>query len=84
MTQPKILEVTNPSEYPSKIKVGRDGLIVEQGYSKGLLLPQVPVEWNWNESEFLSQTCIKAGLPKSAWQGPKTKIYTFQGEIFSE
>lgn len=84
LTQPALLKVNDPSEYPEKIKVGRDGLIVEQGFNKGLLLPQVPVEWKWDEEEFLAQTCIKAGLPPNAWQDPKTKIYTFQGEIFSE
>lgn len=84
LTPPALLEAGDPSEYPEKIKVGRDGLIVEGGFSKGLLLPQVPVEWHWDEEEFLAQTCIKAGLPPNSWKEKSTKIYTFQGEIFSE
>jgi len=83
LTPPKPLKA-EPSDYPNKIKVGRDGLIIEQGFRKGLLLPQVPVEWKWDETEFLSHTCLKAGLPKDAWKRKETKIYTFQGEIFSE
>lgn len=84
LTQPELIKVKNANEYPSKIKIGRDGLIVEQGFYSGLLLPQVPVEWKWNELEFLSHTCNKAGLAEDCWLSPETKIYKFQGKIFSE
>ena len=78
------MEVTNPKEYLSKIKVGEDGLIVERGYYKGLLLPQVPVEWGWCEEEFLCQCCIKAGLPPDTWLTKDVKIYKFKAIIFEE
>ncbi|HDQ05788.1 MAG TPA: TIGR00296 family protein [Candidatus Bathyarchaeota archaeon] len=84
LTPPERVTVEKPTDYPSKIKVGRDGLIIERGYSKGLLLPQVPVEWNWNEEEFLSQTAMKAGLPPDSWLLKDTKIYRFQAIIFEE
>ncbi len=84
LTPPQLVEVEKPSEYPSKIKVGEDGLIVERGFYKGLLLPQVPVEWNWNEEEFLCQCCIKAGLPPDSWLMKGTKVYKFQAIIFEE
>ena len=84
LTPPKLLEVSDPKEYPKKIKIGRDGLIVELGLYKGLLLPQVPVEWKWNEEEFLSHCCMKAGLPPDCWLEKGTKIYIFQAEIFEE
>jgi len=84
LTPPKLIKVEKPTEYPSKIEVGKDGLIVERGYYKGLLLPQVPVEWNWNEEEFLCQCCIKAGLPPDNWLLKETKIYKFQAIIFEE
>jgi len=84
LTLPKLIEVKSPSEYPSKIKIGEDGLIVERGFFKGLLLPQVPVEWGWNEEEFLSQCCMKAGLPPDYWLLKGTKIYKFQCIIFEE
>lgn len=84
LTPPELIEVNKPTDYPSKIKVGQDGLIVERGYWKGLLLPQVPVEWNWNEEEFLCQCCIKAGLPPDNWLLKDTKIYRFQAIIFEE
>lgn len=84
LTPPKLVKVENHTEYPSKIEVGKDGLIVERGYYKGLLLPQVPVEWNWNEEEFLCQCCMKAGLSPDCWVLEGTKIYKFQAIIFEE
>lgn len=84
LTPPELVEVEKPTEYPSKIKVGRDGLIVENGYCKGLLLPQVPVELKWGEEEFLCQCSMKAGLPPDCWLLKDTRIYSFQAIIFEE
>jgi len=84
LTPPELVEVKNPKEYMSKIKVGEDGLIVERGFYKGLLLPQVPVEWGWCEEEFLCQCCIKAGLPPDNWLTKDAKIYKFKAIIFEE
>jgi uncharacterized protein (TIGR00296 family) len=84
LTPPQLIEVRKPTEYAAKIKVGKDGLIVERGMFKGLLLPQVPVEWKWDEEEFLCQCCIKASLPPDNWLLEDTKIYKFQAIIFEE
>jgi uncharacterized protein (TIGR00296 family) len=84
LTPPQIVNVKKPNEYPGKIKVGEDGLIVERGVFKGLLLPQVPAEWKWDEEEFLCQCCIKAGLPPDSWLLEGTKIYKFHAIIFEE
>ena len=84
LTPPEPVEVKNPKEYVSKIKVGEDGLIVEKGYCKGLLLPQVPVEWGWCEEEFLCQCSLKAGLPPDSWLTKDAKIYKFKAIIFEE
>ena len=84
LTPPEEVEVGNPKEYLAKIKVGEDGLIVEKGGYKGLLLPQVPVEWEWCEEEFLCQCCVKAGLPPDSWLIEGTKIYKFQALVFEE
>jgi uncharacterized protein len=65
------------------IVIGRHGLIVSQGGSRGLLLPQVPVQWGWDRETFLAQTCLKAGLPPEAWrQG--AEIQAFTAEVFGE
>jgi uncharacterized protein len=84
LTPPERITAEKPTEYPSKIEVGRDGLIIENRYNKGLLLPQVPVEWKWNEEEFLCQCCMKAGTSPDAWLLKDTKIYRFQAIIFEE
>jgi uncharacterized protein (TIGR00296 family) len=84
LSVPQKINVRSPEDYPKKIKVGRDGLIIEYGYSSGLLLPQVPVEWNWNEVEFLENLCQKAGLPRNMWKSPSAKISSFQAVIFAE
>lgn len=84
LTPPQPVEVENPKEYISKIKVGEDGLIIEKGFYRGLLLPQVPVEWGWCEEEFLCQCCVKAGLPPDSWLTKGVKIYKFKAIIFEE
>jgi uncharacterized protein (TIGR00296 family) len=84
LTPPEAIEAKKPEEYLTKIKVGETGLIVEKGMFKGLLLPQVPVEWGWCEEEFLCQCCIKAGLPPDSWLTKGAKIYKFSAIIFEE
>jgi AmmeMemoRadiSam system protein A len=78
-----VLGPIEPVDHISEVVVGRDGLIVEMGRRRGLLLPQVAVEWKWDAEEFASQTCIKAGLPPDAWQ-KGAKLFKFEAEVFSE
>jgi hypothetical protein len=84
LTSPVEVKVTNPYEYLNKIKVGRDGLIVKWEFGSGLLLPQVPVEYGWNEEEFLNHTCEKAGAPFDCWKSKSTIILQFEGIVFKE
>jgi uncharacterized protein (TIGR00296 family) len=84
LTPPKRIECTNPLELLDRVKVGQDGLIASRGLWRGLLLPQVPVEWGWDTKQFLEHTCNKAGLPVNAWKDPKTEFMSFQAEIFGE
>jgi uncharacterized protein (TIGR00296 family) len=66
------------------VEVGRDGLVVERGWARGLLLPQVPVEYGWDVETFLSETCLKAGLWPDCWLDPKTKVYRFRARLWRE
>ncbi len=68
---------------PEDVEVGRHGLVITLGARRGLLLPQVPVEYEWDRETFLSETCHKAGLPGDAWQHGAT-IEAFTAEVFSE
>ena len=84
LTPPVEITVTDPMEYLEKIKVGRDGLIIRNSFSSGLLLPQVPVDYGWNVEEFLQHTCEKAGLEKDTWKNEKVKIEKFEGIVYKE
>lgn len=84
MTVPEKIKVKDPEGYAKKIVIGRDGLIIKHGWNSGLFLPQVPVEQEWDEEEYLRNLCFKAGLPGDAWQDPKVEILSFQAQIFSE
>lgn len=84
LTPLQLIQLKNPRDYLNHIKVGVDGLVVERGWNKGLLLPQVPVEWGWDSEEFLAHGCLKAGLPPDAWLLAGTKVYKFQAIIFEE
>lgn len=70
----------------AEVEVGVHGLLVEMGRRRGILLPQVAVEWGWDVPTFLGQACRKAGLPVNAWQGagPRAEISTFMAEVFGE
>lgn len=84
MTVPEKINVEDPKNYLEKIKVGKDGLIAECEGRKGLLLPQVPVDQGWDAEEFLSQTCIKAGLPPDTWLEDSFEVKKFSAQIFKE
>ena len=83
LSQPEVIDCPK-EELPKNIVIGRDGLIIEFGRRRGLLLPQVPVEWGWGPEEFLTHLCAKAGLPPDAWRLKDATIWSFTGEIFYE
>jgi uncharacterized protein len=78
-----VLTPITPVRDVADIEVGRDGLVAERGFRRGLLLPQVAVEHGWDRGTFLSHTCLKAGLPANAWKTGAT-ISRFQAEVFRE
>jgi len=71
-------------ERPDKIEIGKHGIIVRRGIFQGLLLPQVATEYGWDAKTFLTQTCLKAGLPPESWLDEDTEVLIFTGEIFEE
>lgn len=77
-----ILSVPRPIA-AEEVEIGRHGLLITAGFRRGLLLPQVPIEHQWDRVTFLEQTCRKAGLPSDAWQTGAT-IEGFTAEVFGE
>lgn len=82
LTKPEVIEVAHPDQYFEEIEIGRDGLIIQKGYSRGLLLPQVAVENKFNVEEFLEHTCMKAGISADSWMDEMCDVSRFQGQIF--
>lgn len=72
------------SELPSKIVIGRDGLMISYRGRRGLLLPQVPEEQGWDVNDYLEGLCMKAGLPRDAWKEEDAEISAFGGKVFHE
>lgn len=84
LTQPEVISAPKPTEYPDSVTVGEDGLIISAGNYSGLLLPQVATEFGLGPEDFLSETCVKAGLMPDAWLSGRVVVQKFQTEIFSE
>jgi uncharacterized protein len=78
-----LLGILEPLAGPCDVEIGRHGLVVSQGWRRGLLLPQVAVEWDWDAEAFLAHTCHKAGLPRDAWKRGAT-LSRFEAEVFAE
>ncbi|MFH1210029.1 MAG: TIGR00296 family protein [archaeon] len=84
LSNPELIRVKNYKEYLKKIKIGEDGLIIESGNNKGLLLPKVFIEYDVDVKRALEMTCSKAGLDKDEWMNLKNKVYKFQAKVYSE
>ena len=69
---------------PHQVQAGLHGLLVSRGRLRGLLLPQVAVQFRWSAETFLEETCMKAGLERDAWKDASTRIEAFTAEVFSE
>lgn len=67
-----------------QIQVGNHGLMIEAGAYRGLLLPQVAEKYHWDRTQFLEETCVKAGVPRDAWKKPTARIFIFSAEIIEE
>ena len=67
---------------PERFRLGIDGIIVERGARRGLLLPEVAAMLSWDLTEMLDTTCLKAGLPRGAWRTQGTIVYAFRTDRF--
>jgi AmmeMemoRadiSam system protein A len=73
-----------PLPEPLRVRIGAEGLVVKMGFHRGTLLPKVAVEHGWDAEAFLRHTCLKAGLPPTAWREPGCEIEAFEAEEFGE
>ncbi|MGA1847910.1 MAG: TIGR00296 family protein, partial [Thermoplasmatota archaeon] len=84
LTPPEKIRYRDEEDLIRQIRIGRDGLIAKRSFFSGLLLPQVPVEYKWTVEEFLSHTCLKAGLRPEEWRRGDVEFQKFQGKVFGE
>ncbi len=80
LTKPRLID----GDPLKKIKIGKHGLIVSDGDSKGILLPELAVKRGWSPREFISRTCMRGHLESDAWRDQGIEVYTFKAETFAE
>ena len=78
-----VLTLPQPIKDIKEIELGKHGIIISKGPNKGLLLPQVPIEWGWDLETYLSHGCLKAGLDEDEWK-KGIEIEIFSAQVFSE
>jgi len=78
-----VLSLPKPVKDIKEIEVGKHGIIISKGLNKGLLLPQVPVEYNWDLETYLRHGCLKAGLDENEWK-KGVNVEVFSAQVFSE
>lgn len=69
---------------PLALEPGRYGFHVSRDARRGVLLPQVATRFDWDIKTLLEQTCLKADLPKNAWQDAGTQVLCFTALIIEE
>lgn len=78
-----VLSLPKAVQNIKEIEVGKHGIIISRGPNKGLLLPQVPMEWNWDLETYLGHGCLKAGLQEDEWK-KGARIEIFSAQVFTE
>lgn len=79
-----VLKPFEKVESIDEIEIGKHGILIERGGKRGLLLPQVALENNWNLLDFLKHTCLKAGLTEDCFLDSDTKIFKFEAFVLRE
>jgi len=69
---------------PDEVVVGVHGLYITLGRRRGVLLPQVPVEWGWDRLTYLDELCLKAGIPEGSWKLPECRLEAFTAQVIEE
>jgi uncharacterized protein len=77
-----VLSPLEPLTDVNQIELGVHGLVIVSGWRRGLLLPQVPIQFGWTREEFLAGICRKASLEPDAWQ--TAELFTFTTTSFEE
>jgi AmmeMemoRadiSam system protein A len=77
-----ILGPMMPLRDPLAWRLGLDGIVVQLGGRRGLLLPEVADENGLDRERMLDIATRKAGLPAGAWRDPAARVYGFRTDRF--
>lgn len=79
-----VLSPLRPVDKPEDIVLGKHGIVVQQGFRRGVFLPEVAVEQGWDLPTTLTILCEeKAGLPGDAWKRG-AQLFVFTTQSFGE
>ncbi|NPA57978.1 MAG: AmmeMemoRadiSam system protein A [Aquificae bacterium] len=83
LSYPQPLPYKDPYDLLNKITPFKDGLIIRYGNHQATFLPDV---WEQipDKTQFLSQLCLKAGLPADCWLTYPIEVYVYRTKTFSE
>ena len=83
LTVPQPLEYRDAHDLLQKLRPGRDGVVLRDGYRRATFLPQV-----WEKiprpEDFLDQLCMKMGAGSDLWRRKKITVLIYQVEEFQE
>jgi len=83
LTVPVPLEYDDGEDLVRRLRPGKDGVIIKKGSNQATFLPQV-----WNQlpdpEKFLSQLCLKAGLPAGEWRRGNIQVSTYGARAYGE
>ncbi len=78
-----VLSPLLPVKQLEDFEIGKHGLLITNGIQRGLLLPQVATNRNWDREKFITAVCQKANLPHDIWP-QSAKLYAFTTLEFAE
>lgn len=83
LSVPQAINFSNGAELKDCLRPNVDGVILSRGSQRSTFLPQV---WGQipDKERFLQQLCLKGRMPADAWKDPKTRVETYQAEVFGE
>jgi AmmeMemoRadiSam system protein B/AmmeMemoRadiSam system protein A len=66
------------------IVIGKHGVVLEEGGSSAVFLPQVAPEQGWDCPTMLKHLSLKAGLSEDAWKAADAGFMVFEAQVFHE
>lgn len=76
-----VLSPLKPIQSRSEFRVNQHGAMLESGFRRGLLLPQVAPEFGWNAKQFFEALARKSGARMSVYDEPSTQLYVFRAQL---